>query len=74
MNISQKRGKTIHTEAREMTNHVNHRCKEGVVEKSLVLSVYRADERTANCCGMSVATVKQIRRDSREKNYAELTN
>jgi hypothetical protein len=47
-------------------------CVQDAVEKSLTLPIYRADERTANYCGMSVATVKQIRRDSREKNYAEL--
>jgi hypothetical protein len=69
---SRKKGKTIHSEAREMINHVNHQCKQDVVEKSLILSICHADERTANYCGVSVATVKQIRRESRERNYAEL--
>jgi hypothetical protein len=31
---SQKKGKTIHSEDREMINHVNHQCKEEAVEKS----------------------------------------
>jgi hypothetical protein len=69
---SQKEGKTIHSEARELISHVNHQCKQEAVEKSLILPICRADERTANYCGVSVATVKQIRRESREKNYAEL--
>jgi hypothetical protein len=69
---SRKKGKTIHSEAGEMINHVNHQCKEEAVEKSLILPVCRADERPANYCVVSVATVKQIRRESREKNCAEL--
>jgi hypothetical protein len=72
MASSQKKGKTIHSEAREMINHVNHQGKQEAVEESLILRICRADERTANCCGVSVATVKQIRRESRERNYAEL--
>jgi hypothetical protein len=55
-----------------MINLVNHQCKQEAVKKSLILPICRADERTMNCCRVSVATVKQIRRDSREKNYAEL--
>jgi hypothetical protein len=66
-----KKGKTINCEAREMKNHVNHQCKQEAVEKSLILPIRRSDERTVNCCGVSVATVKQIRRESRKRNYAE---
>jgi hypothetical protein len=69
---SWKKGKTIHSEARELINHVNHQSKQDTAEKSLILPICRADERTGNYCVVSVATVKQIRRDSREKNYAEL--
>jgi hypothetical protein len=58
---TQKQGKTIHNEAREMINHVNHQCKQEAVEKCLILPICCADERTANCCRVSVATVKQIR-------------
>jgi hypothetical protein len=36
------------------------------------LPICRADERTANYCGALIATVKQIRRESRKRNYAEL--
>jgi hypothetical protein len=68
---SQKKGETIHSQARKMINHVNHKCKQEAVEKSLILPVCCADERRANCCGVSVATVKQIRQKSRERN-AEL--
>jgi hypothetical protein len=55
-----------------MINHVNHQCKQEAVEKSLILPNCHADERTAKYCGASVATVKQIRWQSRERNYAEL--
>jgi hypothetical protein len=69
---SREKGKTIHSEARKMIYNANHQYEQDAVEKSLVLPICRADERTANCCGVSVATVKQIRRESRERNYAEL--
>jgi hypothetical protein len=68
----QKMGKTIHSEAREMINHVNHQCKQEAVEMSPILPICHADERTANYYGVSVATVKRIRRESRDRNYAEL--
>jgi hypothetical protein len=55
-----------------MINHVNHQCKRDAVEKSLILPICRADERTANCCGVKVAIVKQIRRESRQRHYVEL--
>jgi hypothetical protein len=55
-----------------MINHVNHQCKQEAVEKSQILPVFHADEGTAIYCGVSVATVKQIRRESRKRNYAEL--
>jgi hypothetical protein len=42
-------GKTIHSEAREMINHVNHQYKQEAVEKSLILHIFRADERTVKC-------------------------
>jgi hypothetical protein len=44
MVISWKNGKTIHSEARELINHVNHQCKQDAVEKSLILPICRADE------------------------------
>jgi hypothetical protein len=72
MASSRKKGKTIHSEAREMLNRVTHLCKQEAVEKSLILPICCADERPANHCGVSVATVKQIRWESRERNYAEL--
>jgi hypothetical protein len=58
---SRKKGKTIHSEAREMISHVNHQCKQEAVEKSLILSICHADEGTVNYCGESVAAVRQIR-------------
>jgi hypothetical protein len=67
MASNRKRSKTIHSEAREMINHVNSQCKQAA-EKSLILPICRADEKTANCCGVSVSTVKQVRRESRERN------
>jgi hypothetical protein len=66
---SRKKGKPIHSEAREMINHVNHQCKQEAVTKNLILPIYHADARTVNYCGVSVATVKQIRRDSRDRNF-----
>jgi hypothetical protein len=69
---SRKKGKTIHSEAKEMINHVNHQCKQEAVEKSLILPICRADERTGNYYGVSVATVKQIRQENRQRNYAVL--
>jgi hypothetical protein len=65
---SQKKGKTIRSEARDI-NHVNHQCIQEAVEKSLILPICHADERTVNYCRVSVATVKQIRWESRERNY-----
>jgi hypothetical protein len=64
---SRNKGETIHSEARDLINRVNHRCKQEAVKKSLILPICRADEKTANYCGGSVATVKQIRRESRDK-------
>jgi hypothetical protein len=64
--------KTIHSEAKEMTNHGNHQCKQVAVVKSLILPICHADERTATYFRVSVTTVKQIRQGSRQKNYAEL--
>jgi hypothetical protein len=55
---SRKKGKAIHSEASEMKNCVNYHCKQEAVEKSLVLPICRADERTAYYCRVSVATVK----------------
>jgi hypothetical protein len=69
---SQKKGKTIHSEAREMITHVNHQYKQEAVEKSLILPIRYSDGRKANCCGVSVASVKQIKWESRKRNYAEL--
>jgi hypothetical protein len=51
---------------------MNHQCKQEAVEKSLILPICHVDERTVNFCEVLVATVKQIRRESRERNYAEL--
>jgi hypothetical protein len=50
---SQKKGKTIHHEDSEMINHVNNQCKQAV-EKSLILPICLANERTENSCGVSV--------------------
>jgi hypothetical protein len=69
---NRKTSKTIHSEAREMINHANRQYKQAAVEKSLILHICCADEREVNFCGRLVATVKQIRQDSREKNYADL--
>jgi hypothetical protein len=48
-----------------MINRVNRLCNQEAAEKYLILPIYRADERTANCCG---ATGRQIRRERRERN------
>jgi hypothetical protein len=53
-----KKGKTVRSEARQIINHVNHQCKQDAVEESLILPIWHSDERTANYCGVSVATVK----------------
>jgi hypothetical protein len=58
---SQTKGKTIYSKAREMTYDVKHQHKQEAVEKSLILPTCHADGRTANYCGVSVATMKQIR-------------
>jgi hypothetical protein len=68
MAISRKWGKTIHSEAREMIYHVNRQYKQEATEKSLILPICHADERTENYCGVSVSTVKQIRRETRHRN------
>jgi hypothetical protein len=48
---SQNKGETVHSEARELINHVNLQCKQEAVEKSLILPICHADERTVNYCG-----------------------
>lgn len=63
---SQKMGKTVHSEAREIISHVSHQYKQKAVEKSLILPICLAEERTVNCCGVLLARVKQIRWESRE--------
>jgi hypothetical protein len=52
-----------------MINHVNRQCKQNTVEKSLILTVCRADERTTNCYGVSVTAVKGIGQESRDKLF-----
>jgi hypothetical protein len=37
------------------------------VEKILILLIFRADERTVKYCGAPAATVRQIRRESRQR-------
>jgi hypothetical protein len=61
MASGRKRGKTIHSEA---INNVNRQCNQEAEEKSLILPICHADERTANYFGMSVSAVKQIRLES----------
>lgn len=58
------KGKTIHSEPREMINYVNHQRKQEALENGLILP--------ANYCRGSVATVKNVKRHSRQKNYANL--
>jgi hypothetical protein len=53
-----------------MINLVNHQCKQEALKKCLVLFIYCTGERKANYCGGSVATVKQIRQENRERSYA----
>jgi hypothetical protein len=54
-----------------MINRVNHLCKQEAV-KSLILPICCEDWKKVNYCGLLVATVKQIRWESRERNYADL--
>jgi hypothetical protein len=58
---SQKKGKTIHSDAREIISCVNHHCKQEEVKKSLILPICHKGERTVNCCGGLVTAMKQIR-------------
>jgi hypothetical protein len=69
---SRKKGKTMHGEGREIINHMNHQCIQEAVEKSLILPICHADKRTANYCVVSVVTVKQIRQEGKQRNYAVL--
>jgi hypothetical protein len=56
---SRNKGKTIHSETREMINRVNYQCQQEP-EKKLVLPTCRADKRTANCRQITVVVSKQI--------------
>jgi hypothetical protein len=42
-----------------MVNHVNRWRKQEATEKSLILPIFRADERTTKCYDASVAAVEQ---------------
>jgi hypothetical protein len=55
-----------------MINDVNHQRAQEAVYKSLALPDYNADERTANCCGVSAAKVKQTARENGQGKYAKL--
>jgi hypothetical protein len=64
MHCSPTKGKTIHSEAREIKkNCVNRLCKQETVEKNLILPISRTGDRIANYCGVFGATVglRQIR-------------
>jgi hypothetical protein len=55
-----------------MINHVNHQHKKGSSGEDSHFAFCHADERTENYCGVSVSTVKLIRWESRDRNYAQL--
>jgi len=54
--------------------HVDRICKQEVVERRLDLSVCCADERTANYCGVSATTVKNIRSENKRRNLGSRLN
>jgi hypothetical protein len=67
MATSGKKGKTIRRVAVQVINHVNHLCKQETVEKSVIVPICGADKITEKYCGVSVSTLKSIRREMREK-------
>jgi hypothetical protein len=63
----QKKGITIHSEAREMIKRVNHQCKQEAEQKSLILLICCAGERTANLCMVGCNSEKDQTGEQREK-------
>jgi hypothetical protein len=51
---SRKKGKTIHIEARDMINHVNHQCKQEAVEKSGFAYLQIKEQRTIVDCRLQL--------------------
>jgi hypothetical protein len=58
----------LHSEAMEVLNHLNHQFKEEVAYKSLILCISHADKGSEKQSGVSVITVGNIRRESKDRN------
>jgi len=59
-------GKTIHSEAREVVNHVIS-CVNKKQSRKVILPICGADKRTPEYCVVLVGTIAGIRKESKKK-------
>lgn len=68
-----KKGKTIHSEAREIIRKVIHECDEEARINVVKLPVKQSKKRVSHYPGISERTVLQIRKESSEAGDTSLT-
>jgi hypothetical protein len=64
-------GKTIHSEAREVVNHVIS-CVNKKQSRKVILPICGADKRTPEYCVVLVGTIAGIRKESKKKREGSL--
>ncbi|KAJ4444761.1 hypothetical protein ANN_06558 [Periplaneta americana] len=69
-----KNGKTIHSEARQSIANLIKMCDEEARQKRRLCPLMNATERAAKYAGVSVATIKRIRRQLKEKSQRGSTS
>ena len=70
MSYIRKKGKTVHSEAREVKANVIKVCYEESESKNLTLPLNRSTDRAAHYTGVSPSLIKSIRRQSKERAQA----
>jgi hypothetical protein len=68
MSSVRKQGKTVHSEAREVTASVVKLCDEEARRKQLTFPLTRAIDRAARHMGVSAALIKKVRRESKHRD------
>lgn len=68
-----KKGKTIHSEAREIVRKVIQECDEEATRNTVKFAIKQANKRISNYTGISERTVTRIRKESSEAGESSLT-
>jgi hypothetical protein len=68
MSSVRKQGKTVHSEAREVTASVVKLCDEEARQKQLTFPLTRPTDKAARHTGASTALIKKVRRESKDRD------